>query len=311
MTVYRLKPGVQLPADIPLDTVVYGGHAQAGTASTSGIVQLLGYQIDGQARAGETLHLLLRWQPLRDVPDDPDFAFFAHLRDRRGYTWTQADANGYAVVDWQPGVQVLQWLDLPLPPDLPPLEYTLVVGLEDRGVGQPLPMLATHPKADAGSQPFATDLELRTVTPSVAAVPPSPGEFPVPNAGERAAGELFTLHGYTLDPRFLEPGGSAHVALFWQAQTTPDADYTLALWMVSGSGGRVALGEREPLDGDYPTSRWRAGQWVRDRFDLILPPDLPGGLYQVFVGWQDPAGAWLIVGDAPGMGLGEIFIAAR
>jgi hypothetical protein len=63
------------------------------------------------------------------------------------------------------------------------------------------------------------------------------------------------------------------------------------------------------LDGDYPTSRWDAGQWVRDRFDLSLPPDLPSGLYQVFVGWRDPSGVWLPVGDEVGITLGEIFIA--
>jgi hypothetical protein len=274
----------------------------------------LGYQLEGKAQAGETLRLLLRWQPLRDVPGDPDYAFFVHLRDRHRYTWAQADANGYAVVDWQPGVQVFQWFELPLPPDLPPLEYTLVVGLEDRGLGQPLPMLvkypggAKYPEGDAVEQSLSTAVTLRTITPSIAAAPLLPDQFPVPNPIDVTAGELFTLHGYSIDPRFLKPGGLAHVALFWQAQATPDIDYSLELWLVDPWGQRVVLGDRQPMDGDYPTGRWVAGQWVRDRFDLTLPSDLPGGLYQMFVGWHDPSGSWLMAGDAPGIRLGEIFI---
>jgi hypothetical protein len=79
--------------------------------------------------------------------------------------------------------------------------------------------------------------------------------------------------------------------------------------LVNQSGEQVPLEDRGPLDGDYPTSRWDADQWVRDRFDLALPPDLPSGLYQVFIGWRDPSGAWLPVGDGIGITLGEIFVA--
>jgi 4-amino-4-deoxy-L-arabinose transferase-like glycosyltransferase len=291
MSVYRLKLDVELALETPLDVVIEDSE----TVYPPGTLQLLGYQLEGDAQAGEVLRLLLHWQPLQDVPGDPDYAFYAHLRDRYGYTWAQADANGYAVVDWQPQVQVLQWLELPLPPDLPPLPYDLVIGLEDRGVGQPL----------------GTPIEIGTITPSIANTFPSPDEFTVPNAGDVTAGDHFTLRGYSLAPRFLQPGSSTHVTLYWQAQRAPDADNALALWLVNQSGEHIPLEDREPLGGDYPTSRWSAGQWVRDRFDLTLPPDLPGGLYQVFVGWRDPSGAWLPVGDEVGITLGEIFITNR
>jgi hypothetical protein len=295
MSVYRLKPGAQPALDVPLDVTINDELTQTGASSPLETVQLLGYQLEDEAQGGEMLRLMLHWQPLRDVPGDPDYAFFVHLRDRRGYSWAQADANGYAVVDWQPQVQALQWLELPLPPDLPPLEYTLVIGMEDRGTGQPL----------------AEPVELRTLTPLVAARLPSPVDFPVPNPSDLSAGGPFMLRGYSLDPRFLQPDASTHVAIFWQAQAKPDADYTLALWLVDQSGERFALVDRQPLDGDYLTSRWDAGQWVRDRFDLVLPTDIPGGLYQVFASWRDPSGAELVTGDEPGISLGEIFVADR
>jgi hypothetical protein len=106
----------------------------------------------------------------------------------------------------------------------------------------------------------------------------------------------------------LQPGGSTHVTLHWQAQAKPNADYTLRLWLIDQSGKHIPLMDREPLDGDYCTSRWGAGQWVRDRFDLLLPPDLPGGLYQVEAGWRDALGTWLAAADGPGIPLGEIFV---
>jgi hypothetical protein len=295
MSVYRLKPEAQNEFAISLDAISSEAPSNSGTGSPPEAVQFLGYQLEGEARAGETLRLLLHWQPLYDVPGDPDYAFFAHLRDRRGYTWAQADANGYAVVDWQPGVQVLQWFELRLPPDLPLQDYTLVVGLEDRGIGQPL---------------VISD-ELRTITSSVADSPPSPAGFLVPNPGEVTEGGLFTLRGHSLSPRFLKPSDSTHVALFWQTRDAPDADYKLVLWLVDQSGTQITLEERQPLDGDYPTSRWGTGQWVRDRFDLTLPPDMPEGLYQVFAGWRGSSGVWLRADGEPGFSLGEIFIAAQ
>jgi hypothetical protein len=289
MSVYRLKPGVKPALDTALDAV----FDDAENPSPEGTLQLLGYQLEGETQAGDVLRLLLHWQPLRDVPGDPDYVFYAHLRDRRGYTWVQADASGYAVVDWQPQVQVLQWLELPLPPDLPPLPYELVVGLEDRGAGQAL----------------GTPIEIQTIIPSIASPPPSPGEFSVPNPDDVTIGGLFTLRGHSIAPRFLQPGDLPHVTLYWQADSAPGDDYALELWLVDQIGRQIPLGDRESLDGDYPTSRWGAGQWVRDRFDLSLPSDLPSGLYQVIVGWRDPSGVLLPVGGEFGITLGEIFIA--
>jgi hypothetical protein len=173
------------------------------------------------------------------------------------------------------------------------LTYELVIGLEDRGSGQPLD----------------TPVRIGSVTPSIASINPLPDEFSVPNAADTTVGELFTLRGYSLGPRFLQPGGSTHVTLHWQAQAKPNADYVLGLWLVDPSGEQIPLVDREPLDGDYCTSHWDAGQWVRDRFDLLLPPDLPGGIYRVEAGWYDDSGTWLMTAEGLGMPLGEILVA--
>ena len=297
MTVYRLRSDARPTLATPLSVTI--GDRLDETGIQYEVLQLLGYQIEGQPRAGDTLPILLHWQPLRDVPGDPDYAFFAHLRDRRGYTWAQVDASGYAAVDWQPGVQVLQWLALPLPPDLPPLDYMLVVGAEDRSPARPLPVLG---------KPDTTAVELGTLTPATAATAPLPDEFQVPNASNIDAGGIFTLRGYSLSSRWRQPGDTIHISLFWQAQTAPSQDYWLDTWLISQAGERFGVASHQPLDGDYPTSLWQADQWVRDRYDLTLPTGLSGGPYQLYVGWRDSSGVRLTSPNGPGVALGTILI---
>ena len=47
--------------------------------------------------------------------------------------------------------------------------------------------------------------------------------------------------------------------------------------------------DHQPYDGLYPTSDWGAGEMVRDTFSLTVPADAPPGLYDVQLGWYDPA----------------------
>jgi hypothetical protein len=78
---------------------------------------------------------------------------------------------------------------------------------------------------------------------------------------------------------------------------------------VDEQGQRVDLPSRQPLEGDYPTSRWQPGQLVRDRFGLSLPDDLPGGPYQIYVNWCEDAGGCLSTPDDAGLLLGDVFVA--
>jgi hypothetical protein len=40
-----------------------------------------------------------------------------------------------------------------------------------------------------------------------------------------------------------------------------------------------------PVQGSYPTSRWRAGEEVADRHAVALESAAPPGTYRVVVGW--------------------------
>jgi hypothetical protein len=301
--VYRLRSGATARLPESLDVTITEDQLAGTFGSPQPLLQLRGYELSGRPQAGERLSILLHWQALLDVPGDPDYAFFAHLVDRRGYVWAQADANGYGAVDWQPGVQVLQWLQVTLPPDLPPLDYTLRLGLQERNSGRTLTVAGTD---------GANSLALRALRTAPAVTLPTADDFAVPNAGQTPAGGPFTLRGYGLSRRIVAPGESVHVSLFWEVGTAPGQDYRLSMWLVDPQGEPIDLTMRQPLDGDYPTSRWRAGQWVRDRFDLHLPAELPARPYTLRAGWRDSAGRLLSHEDeTPGIELGQMLLTPR
>ena len=93
----------------------------------------------GAARPGEELTLLTSWQtgPARFL----SLAMFVHLLDATGAIVAQDDGLGYPPHTWQPGDRFLQLARLPLPPDLPPGEYTLQFGLYDRATSARWPVL--------------------------------------------------------------------------------------------------------------------------------------------------------------------------
>jgi hypothetical protein len=111
---------------------------------------------------------------------------------------------------------------------------------------------------------------------------------PDPLQRERRAdfGNQLRLVGWSLDvPPDLQPGDSFSLTVVWQAQQALDADYTAFVHLVDSTGHGWAGDDHAPYDGLYPTSRWGAGEMVRDRFTLSLPAGAPEGLYDLLVGW--------------------------
>jgi hypothetical protein len=95
-------------------------------------IALLGYEMESTTLApGGVLAYRLVWQALSSPP--VDYTVFAHLRDASGETLAQGDGQpsggAYPTSFWSPGETVLDERSLTLPPDLPPGDYHLVIGL--------------------------------------------------------------------------------------------------------------------------------------------------------------------------------------
>ena len=84
------------------------------------------------------------------------------------------------------------------------------------------------------------------------------------------------------------PGGTLSVSLLWRAARHMDESYTVFVHLLDAAGGKVAQHDGVPFGGIYPTSRWAAGELVRDVHTLQLPADLAAGV-PLRVGLYDTA----------------------
>jgi hypothetical protein len=116
---------------------------------------------------------------------------------------------------------------------------------------------------------------------------PTSDQFPVVFAesitlvsmGEEAWAGIF-------DPA--EAGSEVTVPLHWRANGTLSKDYTVFVQLISPKGELVASGDAPPLNGDYPTRLWEAGESLIDHKTLQIPADAEPGIYQILVGLYDP-----------------------
>jgi len=104
----------------------------------------------------------------------------------------------------------------------------------------------------------------------------------------KSFGGQFDLVGYGLDRETVAPGEAIAVALNWQACAVIDLDYKFFLVMMGPDGVVCALHDGMPLNWLWPTSRWRPGEIVNDRWGLQINVDAPPGTYSLYVGAYDP-----------------------
>ncbi|MDM8528691.1 DUF2723 domain-containing protein [Anaerolineales bacterium HSG24] len=100
-----------------------------------------------------------------------------------------------------------------------------------------------------------------------------------------------TLRGY----EFSRPSHTAkgmpplRLSAIWQANGPIPTDLKVSARLLDSAGEVVAVVDQIPVHFAYPTTAWRAGEFVTDVYDWQLPPDLPAGEYQPLIIWYDPA----------------------
>jgi hypothetical protein len=94
------------------------------------------------------------------------------------------------------------------------------------------------------------------------------------------------------------PGRRTTITARWQALRPLDNDYTVFVHALTSDGTRRAQVDTMPQDGKLPTSQWRPGEVVTDRYALTFNSDAPAtqdyryllGLYLWQTGQRLPAG---------------------
>jgi len=107
---------------------------------------------------------------------------------------------------------------------------------------------------------------------------PSPG-----CATDYRLGEAIRLTGYDLE----QMGEALEVTLHWQAEHTPEADYTVFVHLLDEEGNLVAQHDGPPREGSYPTSWWLSEQVILDRHTIQLTEPISGPT-RLLVGLYDP-----------------------
>jgi hypothetical protein len=115
----------------------------------------------------------------------------------------------------------------------------------------------------------------------------SPGELSEPIPLDIRLGPDISLQSYQIDSQSALPGQILSLSLDWQAIVQPGRNYKVFVQLLSPEGHLVAQRDSQPLDGFHPTSTWRPGQEITDRYGLFLPDTLPSGAYQLVVGMYD------------------------
>jgi len=102
-------------------------------------------------------------------------------------------------------------------------------------------------------------------------------------------GSAIRLVGYELATPNLDPGDELRLALHWQADARPEAEYTVFVHVLNDVGELVAQRDSMPQDDTLPTIHWPVGLLIDDVHLIPLPPDTPPGEYHVVIGmytWQ-------------------------
>ncbi|MFN8455586.1 MAG: hypothetical protein U0401_13120 [Anaerolineae bacterium] len=261
---------------------------------------LSAYQILGSVVSGGKFRVLLGWQALHTLPPGTDYTFLVRLKDQQDFVWAEADGNGFAPGDWQPGVQGLQLLTVRLPSDLPPRSYNLSLEVVDRHSGQALSSLNGQPVI-----PLLTLQGQLAPTPRLMEADKLPN--PIPLDPETESSAAIALRGYKIAQTTARPGDALPVTLHWQVLRQPAENYRLAFTLAKdvNAAGSVAYQwpPLEPIGSEWPTSHWPAGYWVQDRLNLPISPDVPNGNFTLRLAWLTPDNQLL-----PGFDLDHITI---
>lgn len=201
------------------------------------------------ASPGRPLLLTLIWR--HDAPVQQ--LARVQLRNQAGQVW--AESAPAPVIDPAGPSAVEGHYPLNLPADMPRGEYRLWVSVDN-----------------------GDWLEAATI-PVGYSEPPERIDAPLAvNFGYRIA-----LRGFELSNNTPAAGESIDLTLHWQALQPMIFPFTTFVHLVNAEGGVVAQSDVQPQAG--PTSTWQPGEWISERVELRLPPELPAGEYQLLVGW--------------------------
>jgi len=79
-----------------------------------------------------------------------------------------------------------------------------------------------------------------------------------------------------------------HITYFWQCLEEMQEDYTLVTQFEGHHGKSYRINQsHQGVSGEYPTSMWREGEVIREKYQVEVPADYPPIRYALWVGVRD------------------------
>jgi len=258
------------------DQARYESTRAAARTNFANQIELLGSELGSRShRPGETLRVTLAWRALFPMPQP--YRVFVHLVGQNDASAGGVDViparGAFPTLYWKPGDALQDNYYLPITNNAAPGKYSVEVGLYP--IGKPSERLITTIGDD------------RAVIGSIKIAPRMPLTYAPTTRVNAMFADQIELLGYDVAPS----QDSTRIVLYWRAQRVMDRDYKVFVHALDASGKIIGQVDREPQDGNYPTSIWDAGEQVRDEYVLLVPTKnlrIELGLYRADAGERLP-----------------------
>jgi hypothetical protein len=234
-------------------------------------ILFLGYNLDpSRVTSDGKVNLTLYWLALE--PMEADYVIYLKLINAIHHVWGEQESrpywDGLPTDTWHKGQIIGDTREIELWPGTPPGSYQITVNLYD-----PYRVEELKPERDLVLGPVEVPRR----------EPPPISALDIVHPLEADLGGKVRLLGYNIESGF-RPGDGIHLTLFWQALEEMNKDYTVFTHLIDAKGHIWGQKDNPPVDGFYPTTKWEAGEIVRDQYDIPILPDAPPAEYQIEVG---------------------------
>jgi hypothetical protein len=83
------------------------------------------------------------------------------------------------------------------------------------------------------------------------------------------------------------PNTALRLTLYWRVLAPMEISYTVFTHLLDANGQLWAQKDNRPVRGSYPTTKWRVGETIVDKYDIVISPNTPAGQYELEVGLYD------------------------
>jgi 4-amino-4-deoxy-L-arabinose transferase-like glycosyltransferase len=230
------------------------------------------------ALSGAEAHIDVAWHIFGSAPA-ADYAFIAEACDAHGWCWVKANPDGtlergvnntYTSEQWRAGERLLTRINVPLPPGIPPGEYTVRVSIFSSTASARLPVIDEN----GGFRGFYAEAGLLVVEPNTNPDLDVPVQFPM----DKHAAPGIDLLGYDLPVQTARTGEQIQLALYWHNLSDQTENQMISLKL-----GDTLLFEGSPAHDTNPISRWVSGELIVDRYNPRVPHNMQPGTYPLTV----------------------------